>query len=329
MAEERIAIGVGWDRDDDQSGGRDPFRAVENAILADTLGLDGVWIGDSPSNRRPSYEPIITLSYIASRSERIKLGTAIFLLPLSHPTRLAKQLASLDALSRGRVILGIGPGGEYPKMYEGFGIPVSERGPRTNEHIRLLRSLWTEPVSSFRGRFLSFEGIIMEPKPVQRPIPIWVGGRPGGMEIGPDGQPRFKSRTAAIKRAAMYGDGWMPYYISLESYRESVEQVRSTARENGRDPSRIAMALSNSMTIGDSLENALEKGRRNLRYGEGFSKEKLLEYDLVGSAREIVGQMERFIEAGCRHFICKLQSSVEELPAHIEYMAKEIAPQFR
>lgn len=326
---ERITIGVGWDRNIDPAGHVDAFKEVEFSLLAEEAGLDGVWLLDSPSNRRESFDPHVMLAYVAARSQRIALGTATYLLPLCHPVRLAKQLATLDILSRGRVILGVGVGGEFPKQFEAFGVPVGERGTRANEYIQIMRNLWTDPVASFHGSFHSFEGIIMEPRPVQKPIPVWVGGRPGGVEHTPNGQVRFKSRTGALQRAALLSDGWIPYYIGVDRYRDSVEHIRAIAREHGREPSQIAMGLSTSTTIADSYEEGLDKAIRNLRYGEAFTPEQVQRYDFVGTARDIVARMEQFVEAGCRNFICKLQSPTEEVPAHMGYLAKEVASHFR
>ncbi|MBI2165514.1 MAG: LLM class flavin-dependent oxidoreductase [Chloroflexi bacterium] len=322
MTKEQITFGVGWE------GGVHIAQEAELALLAESLGLDGVWVGDSPTNRAPTYDPHIVLASIAARTERVKLGTSIYLLPLSHPTRLAKQLATLDILSRGRVIVGVGPGGEFPKQYEAFGLPVSERGARTSEYIQVLRALWTQPIASFHGRFLDFEGIIMEPKPVQKSIPIWVGGRPGGVEKAPDGGLRRKSKTAALKRTALLGDGWLPYYMSVESYRNSVQQIRAIAQESGRDPSTIAMALNNFWFIDESFDKALERAY-GFRNAPAISKEKVVPYDFLGTSREIVPKLEQFIDAGCRHFVCKLECSQEALPSHLDYLAREIAPHFR
>lgn len=321
MAKDTITFGVGWGTK------LPPLQHVELSILADTLGYDGVWPGDNPTSRSPGHDPHVLLSYIAGHTERVKLGTAVYVLPLSHPVRLAKQLVTLDLLSEGRTVLGVGPGGEFPKQFETFGIQVSERAPRTNEYIKLMRALWTEPVVDFHGRFFNLEGITMEPKPVQRPIPIWIGGRPGGKELGPDGQLRSKSRTAAIRRAALYGDAWIPYYMSVDSYRESVKQVREIAQEAGRDPAAITMSLNNFWFIGDSYDEALERAY-GPRSAPPIRREQVVHYDFVGTAKELVPRIEQFIEAGCRDFVCKLESPAEQLPAHVEYLAKEVIPHF-
>lgn len=322
MEKEHIRFGVGWDP-------APGFEEIEFSILADELGLDSVWPGDSPTNRTPRHDPHIMLSYIAAKTQQVKLATAVYLLPLCHPVRLALQLRSLDVFSHGRVILGVGVGGEFPKQFEAFGVSVDERGTRTDEYIRIIRSLWTDPVANFHGRYFNFDGIIVEPKPVQKPIPIWIGGRPGGIETGPDGQPQFKSKTDAIRRAGTLGDGWIPYYVSLEAYRESVKQVRQVAEEHGRAPSDIVMGLNNFWIIANSYDEAFAKAAGRRPYGKTFDREQVERYYFLGTAKDIVPKLEKFLDAGCRYFVCKLNSRFDEVPGHLEYLAKEIVPHFR
>jgi probable F420-dependent oxidoreductase len=321
MTNDKVTFGVGWGTD------MHPIQHVELSILADSLGFNGVWPGDTPTSRSAGHDPHILLSYIAGHTKHIKLGTAVYVLPLSHPVRLAKQLVTLDMLSNGRTILGVGPGGEFAKQFEAFGIPVNERGPRTDEYIQLMRKLWTDPTVYFHGRFFNLDGITMEPKPVQKPIPIWIGGRPGGKELGPDGKPRRKSRTAAIRRAALYGDGWIPYYMSIESYRESVQEIREIAKSSGRDPAAIKMSLNNFFFIGDSYEEALKRAY-GPRGAPPIPLERVVDYDFIGTAKELIPRIEKFIEAGCRDFVCKLESPNEQIAKHMKYLAKEVIPHF-
>ncbi|MYI83413.1 MAG: LLM class flavin-dependent oxidoreductase, partial [Chloroflexi bacterium] len=157
----------------------------EFARRLEELGFDGFWAGETPTNRDPSYDSFTTLCFAAAATSRITVGSDVLLLPLHHPGWVAKQFGTLDVLSNGRAILGVGVGGEFPKQFEGFGIPLNERGRRTDEGIEIIRSLWTEAESGYDSPRFRFEGITMEPKPVQQPHPpIWVGGRPGGIETG-------------------------------------------------------------------------------------------------------------------------------------------------
>ncbi|HKP19632.1 MAG TPA: TIGR03619 family F420-dependent LLM class oxidoreductase, partial [Gaiellaceae bacterium] len=173
----------------------DPAVFREVAARAEELGYDSIWAGDHISYRNPILDIVVALSTFAAVTERITLGAGIVLLPLRHPSVVAKEFASLDYVSGGRVILGVGVGGEGAKDFEAVGVPVRERGARTDEALRALRALFGEQQASFGGRFFSFDGISIEPRPAQPGgPPLWVGGR----------------SEAALRRAATLGDGWIP-----------------------------------------------------------------------------------------------------------------------
>lgn len=158
----------------------------------------------------PVLDPFTALAAFASRTTRIRLGTGVLLLPLRHPTLVAKAVASLDYFSRGRTILGIGLGGEFHQEYEACGVPLRERGRRANEAIRAIKALWTESPATFTGTFYHFERVVMEPRPLQHPHPpIWVGGR----------------SEAALERAGKLGDGWLAYFVTPERFRTSLDKA--------------------------------------------------------------------------------------------------------
>jgi len=168
-------------------GAPDPGRFREVAVRAEELGYDSLWAGDHISYRNPILDIVVALSTFAAVTERITLGAGIVLLPLRHPSVVAKEFASLDYVSAGRVILGVGVGGEGAKDFEAVGVPMRERGARADEAMLALRELFRGGPASFSGRFFSFEGIEIEPRPVQPGgPPLWVGGR----------------SAAAIRRAA-------------------------------------------------------------------------------------------------------------------------------
>ena len=169
----------------------------------------------------------------------------------------------------------------------------------------------------------------MEPKPVQQPHPpIWVGGRPGGVETGPDGNPRFKSTTGAIQRAAKYADAWDPYYMTPEMYRESVTQIRAHADEIGRDISDMGWALTTFWQMRDSYDEALETAAGKLRYGRDLSA-RISRYDILGSPADVIRRLETFIDAGVRYFICNWSCDPSEVPRHLELIGNEVIPHFR
>ena len=171
-----------------------PAEQFALARRCEALGLDSLWTGDHVSFHNPLYESLTLLASYASITSRIRLGSGVYLLALRQPTVAAKITSTLDALSGGRLIFGVGVGGENPKEFEACGVPHKERGARVTEGIDVVRALWRDTPATFEGRFTRFEGVSLDPKPVQRPgPPIWIGGR----------------ADAALARAGRPGDGWV------------------------------------------------------------------------------------------------------------------------
>ena len=294
------------------------------------MGFDVIAFAEHITNWGPDYDPIIRMAYATSVTKRIRVLSSVTVLPLHHPVRLAHQIMTLDNLSSGRAILGVGAGGETPKQFEAFGIPVSERGKRTDEYIEIMQGLWTQDSFTYRGKFFQFEDIVMEPKPFQKPHPpVWVGGRPGGVETAPDGTKRFKSKIGAVRRAGRYGQGWFPYYVTVDQVRTTVEQLHQYAREAGRDPSQIVIGLNNTWLIRDTYEEALEEARRGgFRYGRDLS-DRVAQYDLLGSPKDIIRRMEEYIAVGVTHFSCGSMDHGRDNQRQMESVSKQIMPYFR
>jgi probable F420-dependent oxidoreductase len=155
------------------------------------------------------------LGTYAARTERILLGTGVFLLPLRHPALVAKQAASLDWLSGGRLVLGIGVGGEFPREFEAAGVPLRERGARANEAIPILRALWAGEAPPAGGRFFNVPPTPIEPAPTRNTLPIWVGGR----------------SEAALRRAAHLADGYIGYLVDAGGFRKRMSRIREMRGE--------------------------------------------------------------------------------------------------
>ena len=308
---------------------RDAEDLMSFARRVEELGFDGLWTGESPTNRGPSMDTFATLCYAAAATKRIRIGSNVTLLPLHNPAWVAKQWGTLDILSKGRSVLTIGPAGEYPKQFEAFGQKVEERGRRTDECIEVINNLWTEQVSNYKGRFFQFEGITMEPKPLTKPHPpIWVGGRPGGIQFDLQGNTQYKSRTAAIKRAATLGDGWCPYYMTLETYRDSVKQIKAYAKEIGRNISKMAYAYNAHIWIRDSYEKALQDAAGTLRYGRDIAS-RIEGYDILGSPKDIIGRIERFADAGVEDLVLHVNAPAGQLDQHLQVLATKVMPHFQ
>jgi probable F420-dependent oxidoreductase len=278
------------------------------------LGFESIWTGDHISFHGPIYESLTLLASYASVTDRIRLGTAVYLLALRHPTVAAKMTSTLDVLSRGRLIFGVGVGGENPKEFEASGVPHRERGARVTEGIDVVRALWTQTPATFKGRFTSFEGVSIDPKPVQPGgPPIWVGGR----------------SEAALLRAGRQGDGWVSYVVTPDRYRQSVQKIRATAEAAGRTLDGFTCAHLTFITVGADYETARAGWVAQLsrRYNQDFGP-LAQRYGVIGTTAQCIEQLERFAEAGCDCFLLNAIGDLRHERDQLELMAADILPHF-
>ena len=244
----------------------DVHALVDLAARAEALGVDSVWVHDHVFNvghvldrigGRPYYEPLTLLSFVAARTERVRLGTSVLVLPYHNAIRLAKTAATLDVLSRGRLVLGVGVGAIEQEM-QAMGTPFKERGTFTDEAIAVMRALWTQEHPRFEGRYSQFAGMPFSPKPVQKPsIPLVIGG----------------VSRAAIRRAARLGDGWQPLGLTPEALGQGIALLREEARTCGRDAAQIPVSLALSITAATSRRHALGTERTEIvRNAQAFAR---------------------------------------------------------
>jgi probable F420-dependent oxidoreductase len=218
----------------------DPDPMIELARAAEAAGLESVWTGEhvvlpdpqappSPSPpRTPFIDPAVALGYVAANTERIRLGTGIIILPQRNPLVLAKELASVDVLSKGRLIFGLGAGYLHQE-FAALGAPFEDRGAVTDEAIAAIKALWTMDQPRFEGEHFSFSGIDAQPRPVQKPHPpIVIGGM---------------SRSAA-RRAATAGNGWYGFRTDLDKTAAMVRSIGELAAAEGRPDSLGAIEYS-------------------------------------------------------------------------------------
>ena len=288
---------------------------LEQAQRVEELGFDSLWVSEHMLFYVSTFDAITVLAAFAARTQRILLGSAVLLLPLRHPTIVAKEVASLDIISNGRIILGVGVGGEFPPEFVACGVPLEERGRRTDEAIAVMRKLWSESHVNHEGRFFRLEDATMLPKPIQKPgPPIWVAGR----------------SEAAMKRAASLGDGYMPYLFSPERYRDSLAKVSAFAQQHGRDPTSIVAGLYQFICVADTYEEARQRANRDLsiRYNQPFDS-IVDRYCVLGPPDQCAERLGEYVEAGVRHFILVPIAPPAELPRHLEVYAREVVPKVR
>ena len=235
----------------------DPHAMLLLGPLAEQLTFDSVWTMDHLLNiatvrerleDRPYYHPLSVLSHLSATTERIILGTSVMVLPYHDPVGLAKYAATLDALSKGRLILGVGAGA-LREEFLALGIPMSRRGALTDEGIAVMKDLWTNVQPSYKGGRYRFSDLKFSPRPVQKPhVPLWIGG----------------GSRAALLRTARSGNGWHPTSISPADFLVGRKKIGALAREFGRQPNDIEMSVRLDVDVttdatGDSLNRLADK----------------------------------------------------------------------
>jgi probable F420-dependent oxidoreductase len=284
------------------------------ARRCEEIGLDSLWTGDHVSFHGPIYESLTLLASYAGITRRIRLGTGVYLLALRQPAVVAKITSTLDALCGGRLIFGVGVGGENPKEFELCGIPHRERGARVSEGIDVVRALWRDTPASFTGRFTRFEGVSIDPKPVQKPgPPIWVGGR----------------SDAALARAGRQGDGWVSYVVQPERYAQSLAKIRQAAEQAGRPLDGFETGHLTFITVGRDFETAERTWVRILsrRYAQDFGP-LARKYGVIGTPAQCAEQIEQFRRAGCRYFVLNAICDPPDERAQLEAIASDVIPLF-
>ncbi len=292
-----------------------PEQQFELARRVEQLGYESVWTGDHVSFHNPLYESLTLLATYASITRRVRLGTAVYLLALRPPAIAAKITSTLDVLSGGRLIFGVGVGGENPKEFELCGVPHGERGARVSEAIEAVRTLWRDTPATFEGRFSRFEAVSIDPKPVQRPgPPIWIGGR----------------SDAALVRAGRQGDGWVSYVVQPERYAQSLEKIRNAAQQANRKLEHFAAAHLAFITVGRDYETAKAEWVKFLtkRYAQDFEP-LAKKYGIIGTPGQCAEQLEKFRAAGCNYVIANAIGEPEREREQLERIATDIVPRFR
>lgn len=278
----------------------------------ETRELDSLWVGGHIASRNPSPEVIIGLTRLATVTERVIVGSSILLLPLYPPALVAKQIADLDRATGGRLMLGVGIGGEYPQEFRAIGVPLEERGRRTNEIIPLLRRLWTATEITHDGRYYSMEDVKIHPAPLQ----------PGGPPIVVAGR-----KEPAMRRAATLGDGWFPYMYSPRRYAESVALIRSVAEEAGRDLEGFSWCVWVFLNINPDGDIAREEAAQTMggTYNQDFSR-MIDSVAAAGTAAEVTAKLCAFYDAGARHFVFHAATAGADQRPVLDRLFAEVVP---
>jgi probable F420-dependent oxidoreductase len=270
----------------------------DTARMAEELGFDSVWIPDHAVVPRAVearygpvyYDAIAVLGYLAGITHRVRLGTTVLVIPYRHPMVLAKELASIDQLSEGRLILGVGVGWAEAE-FQALGVSFAERGRYTDEALRVMQTLWSQDMPQYSGPYYSFADIIFQPKPVQHPLPIWVGGQ----------------SRAALRRTAQCATGWHPIDQSLAQLQTAMAILATLSQQTGRQ----TPALCPRFTV-RVRETASDAARQFME----------------GSTEQITADLLQLQALGASHVVLSTQTNdMARFHWEIETLAAHVLPQ--
>ena len=314
----------------------DPENIIRIAQAAEKFGYDSVWGNDHMTTQhyvRAEYpvpprfwEPLVTYAFVLSNTTTLKVGTGVLVLPMRRDIVVtARQIATLDHFGKGRLELGVGIGA-YREEFQALQPDIRlDRGDIVDEGLQALRKLFTERVASFDGKFYRFRDVELWPKPLQAHLPIYVSG----------------NHPNNIRRTVQWADGWLPAGIHVDRLREGVQNLRTMAKQAGRDPRTIEVCPQFVVHVGRTREAAIERFRqsqmakhlaslaKSTLKGQGTATHE--EINLIGTPAELVDKANAFREAGVTHLL-GLYFAVNTVPELLEQMqmfAEEVVPKIK
>ena len=270
-------------------------------------GFDSLWVGDHIIWNGPHLEGLTTLAMYAARTRRLTIGTAILILPLRHPVMVARMLSLMAYITNGRVVAGLGVGGENPGEFQACGIPHHQRGQIMDESLEIIRRLWTQDHVSYEGKHFHLDDVSLDPKPPK--IPIWLGGR----------------SEAAYRRAAKFGSGWIDVFSSPRHFGDGKKAIEGLGPEPGFEWTQLEY-----MHVSDSreLSRARTLDHLNRTYRGDFG-ERVERFASFGPAAIIAERLQQFEALGATHLIINPACPPEEKHEQLEHIATEVLPLIR
>jgi probable F420-dependent oxidoreductase len=302
----KMGIGFGlW-----QQGMADAATLFEYIDKAEAWGIDSVWLSDHMIGERPEVAIMPMMAAIAARTRRLKFGPSVMMLPLRHPIAVAKEIATLDFLSDGRIIMAVGLGAD-DKEAEAFRIPLKQRGSMLEEGVEILRQLWSGSQVSHHGQHFSFDNVTITPRPGKK-IDIWIGGR----------------SDPALRRVARVADGWFASFVTPEEFAEGVSKIAAYAVACGRANEEIeagSIVFCHADPDGNKARQdftAFFAGNRRR------PPEQMLARSAVGTPEECREVLQRYVEHGLTKFALWPACPPSQLIQQLAFYAQEIIPAF-
>ncbi len=312
-------------------------EVVDLSVYAEKLGFHSVWGNDHittqhyvreefPGNPPRYYAPLLTLTAIAERTTTLKVCTALLVVPFRNPVVLAKEIATLDQLSGGRLLLGVGLGAYREEFEAEFGDSAHGmiRGEMLNESLTIMDRLFNEENVTFKGKYFDVQNVQCFPKPVQKPFAFYFGG----------------NSANSYDRVAKWGTGWLPALLTPEEVKAGCAALKESCAKVGRDVSEIDIAPQISVCLAKTHEEAIQKWEKSQIYQHSLSLGKstmkgrdagnYLDRNLIGSPDEVRARVEQYIEAGVTTFSALIfaDSNLEETREHMQFFSEEIISKY-
>jgi probable F420-dependent oxidoreductase len=303
-----MKVRIGLTLDENVLELQSPQQMLEFVDRCERWDIDSVWVSDHIVAPGPTLDPIVFLSYLGSHLRNMRFGTSALVLPTRQPVVLAKQLATLDFLSGGRLLVVVGLGGDDSRDFQATGVRKQERGKRGDEAIALMKKLWTDENVTFEGEFYSVKDLTLFPRPSQRAgVPLWVGGRSQG----------------AWRRAGQLADGWLTSNSSPAEVGAGINAVRRHAAESKNEIPEDHFGVLIPFFFARDRDEAMRIAASSLRRRGDLAP---TEYAALGSPKEVQEKLREFIEVGATKFVMRPAGPREFLPRQVEMLAREILP---
>jgi len=283
-----------------------PEAVLDLVDYFEALDVDSIWLSDRLASTALTLEPVTFLAYVAGRLRKMKFGTSTLVLPTRHPVVLAKELATLDFLSQGRLFPAIGLGGDESKDFQAVGINKKERAGRADEMIVLMRRLWTEDSVNFAGKYFTVENVTILPRPWQKNgLPIWIGGR----------------SEAALKRTGRLGDGWLVSSVSPAEVATGIESIRRYAADAGRRVEEDHYGVLIPFYFAAEDGKAAELGGRSIRPRSDLPTS---EFTAFGTPDHVRARVQAYISAVASKFVMRPCGPFDGWREQVEILAREV-----
>jgi probable F420-dependent oxidoreductase len=304
----RMKVRIGISLGDGAVDAGSPEGVLEFIDDCERWNIDSVWVSDRIAAPRPTLDPIVFMAYLTSRMRNMKFGTSALVLPTRNPVVLAKQLATLDYLCKGRLLLVVGIGGDDSRDFDAVGVRKEERGKRGDEAITLMKKLWDEENVNFAGQFYSVRDLTLLPRPYQKGgPPVWVGGR----------------SKAAFRRAGRLADGWLASSVTPAEVATGIEAIRSHAAEVGREIPDDHYGVLVPFCFATNAEEALNVAGQSIRRRQEISP---TEYSALGTPEQVRQKLKEYVAAGATKFVMRPYGPRKTHVEQIEMLAKEVIP---